>query len=699
LALTLAGLRTPALAESLPPVELVADGGALTIGRDKASEVLLLQEGGANADEEVVGTEDEGANDGQPSDSDADDGADDVQGAQPGDGDGEGDGEDGQPGEGEGGQPGDDDPVSPAKVSISEVSFVLADQTFTGEALDAIITATYGEETLQEGVDFALSYVGDQTNVGQVTVVIEGMGERFEGQVEKTFSILPKEIVPAMSLSASSFVFDGQTKTPTITVKDGETTLAKGTDYDVALSAGRKAAGTYTATVTLKGNYKGSATESFKITRRSISSAKVTGLANKVYTGKAQTQKLAVSVADRTLKLNRDYTVAYKANKNVGAATVTIKGTGNYSGSLQKKFKITAASIAKAEVTGIVAKTYNGKAQTQKLKVKFGSTTLKANRDYTVAYKKNVNVGTAQLVITGKGNYAKSLSRKFKIAPRSIEKAKVEGIVNKTYNGKELKQKFTVKLGSTTLKANRDYTVTYKKNVNAGTAQVVIKGKGNYNKTVTKKFVIAKRNLGKAKITGVYNQLYTGGAITPRPTLVWGSTYLTLGKDYTLSYKNNKALGTATIVAKGKGNYSGTKSAKFKIYQIAASNFSVGSIGTQSWTGSSIEPSPTITYQGATLVRGRDYTVSYANNRNAGWATMTITGRGSYTGSKTIRYYIEAPTYVVEEPTRVGSTVYVTDTGSKYHAAGCRYLRYSSHPLDVSDAQRLGYSPCSVCRP
>lgn len=186
LALTLAGLRTPALAESLPPVELVADGGALTIGRDKASEVLLLQEGGANADEEVVGTEDEGANDGQPSDSDADDGADDVQGAQPGDGDGgqPGNGEDGQPGEGEGnqpgeggqqgedgqpgegGQPGDDDPVSPAKVSISEVSFVLADQTFTGEALDAIITATYGEETLQEGVDFALSYAGDHANVG-----------------------------------------------------------------------------------------------------------------------------------------------------------------------------------------------------------------------------------------------------------------------------------------------------------------------------------------------------------------------------------------------------------------------------------------------------------------------------------------------------------------------------------------------------
>lgn len=44
-------------------------------------------------------------------------------------------------------------------------------------------------------------------------------------------------------------------------------------------------------------------------------------------------------------------------------------------------------------------------------------------------------------------------------------------------------------------------------------------------------------------------------------------------------------------------------------------------------------------------------------------------------------------------------TVYITDTGSKYHTSGCRYLSRSKHAISKPDARSRGYGPCSVCRP
>ena len=42
-------------------------------------------------------------------------------------------------------------------------------------------------------------------------------------------------------------------------------------------------------------------------------------------------------------------------------------------------------------------------------------------------------------------------------------------------------------------------------------------------------------------------------------------------------------------------------------------------------------------------------------------------------------------------------TVYITNTGSKYHSAGCRYLKKSQIPMSLSEAKRQGYTACSVC--
>jgi glucan-binding YG repeat protein len=112
-----------------------------------------------------------------------------------------------------------------------------------------------------------------------------------------------------------------------------------------------------------------------------------------------------VSIGSTNLKEGTDYTVACDNNTNVGTATITITGKGNYTGTKTATFEIEPASITGSSITGLSTKTYTGKAITQTPVVKSGSTTLIEGSDYTVSYKNNTNPGTATVIITGSGNY------------------------------------------------------------------------------------------------------------------------------------------------------------------------------------------------------------------------------------------------------------------------------------------------------
>ena len=187
-----------------------------------------------------------------------------------------------------------------------------------------------------------------------------------------------------------------------------------------------------------------------------------------------------------------DYTVTYKNNTKAGTATVTITGKGSYTGTVSKTFSIKAASISKATVTGLLSKSYTSKAITQNPTVTLGGKKLTKGTDYTLSFKNNKAVGTATVTITGKGNFTGSVKKTFKITQASVAKAKVTGISKRyKYTGKAIKPTVkAVTLGGVTLKASRDYTVSYKNNKKTGTATVTITGKGNYKGTVKKTFKI-----------------------------------------------------------------------------------------------------------------------------------------------------------------------------------------------------------------
>ena len=160
------------------------------------------------------------------------------------------------------------------------------------------------------------------------------------------------------------------------------------------------------------------------------------------------------------------------------------------------------------------------------------------------------------------------------------------------------------------------------------------------------------------KVTGVNaSYAYTGSAIKPTPKLTYNGMTLKSGTDYTVSYKNNTAPGKAMITLVGKGNYAGTKTKTFEIARKSiASGVSVTGVkASYVYNGTLIKPVPKLTFKGMTLKNGTHYTVAYKNNKAAGKAWVVLTGKGNFTGTKTVPFKIsKAPQkMVVKTATKV----------------------------------------------
>ena len=157
------------------------------------------------------------------------------------------------------------------------------------------------------------------------------------------------------------------------------------------------------------------------LSRISISKASVTlSTSTYAYDGKAKTPSVTVKVGGKTLKKDTDYTVSYSNNTKVGTAKVTIKGKGNYTGSVSKTYSI-KNDFKKATVSGISTKAFTGKNITQSITVKYNGKTLKNGTDYTVSCSNNKSIGTATVKIAGKGSYTGTITKTFKINPAKQE--------------------------------------------------------------------------------------------------------------------------------------------------------------------------------------------------------------------------------------------------------------------------------------
>ena len=261
----------------------------------------------------------------------------------------------------------------------------------------------------------------------------------------------------------------------------------------------------------------------------SISEATVE-IANQVYGESSPVP--TVTLGGKTLVLGTDYEVTYSNNTDVGTATATITGKGNYTGEVTKNFQITK-SIASCNITLQPADdsgyTYNGQEKKPTVTVTDGEKTL-TSADYTVAYGENINAGTATVTVTGQGNYTGSVEKHFTIEPQhlSINTSKNTISDTFTYDGTAKEPNVPTLIAGinteVTLTKDTDYTVEYDNNINAGSeAKIIFKPKTGSNYTFdefTINFTIKKGTLANVETEKNVSVRY--GDTTAHAVTDWG---------------------------------------------------------------------------------------------------------------------------------------------------------------------------------
>jgi len=267
------------------------------------------------------------------------------------------------------------------------------------------------------------------------------------------------------------------------------------------------------------------------------------------------------------VKIQDNKTVAVGGGSADITCTIAYKGT-----TYTKSYTLTvpAPSFNDITISGTYAAYTGSPVIPEELVVTLGGTELVRGTDYEVSATNNINVGRANGLITGLGQYAgSSKSFTFNVSARHIYYAVAESpyISTQTYTGSPLTPSMNLSYNGKALTEGVDYTLSYEDNINYGTGSVTITGMGNFNGAATATFNIARRNISTLTIDPIADQTYTGSAITPSVVLRYGTITLTEGTDYTVEYSSNTAVGTALVKITGKGNYSGSKTVTFKINQ------------------------------------------------------------------------------------------------------------------------------------
>ncbi len=345
-----------------------------------------------------------------------------------------------------------------------------------------------GNKYLVHGVNYYTEY-SNNINVGTATVKVIGMGS-YSGTLNKTFEITKKPITDCtVTIDCPNNVYDGNTKSITVTVKDGDKVLEKGKDYTLNGPSIGANAGTKTIYITGQGNYSGIKSESFEIAPKSIKNCTVTvDCPNKVYDGKAKSFTVTVKDGNKALEKGKDYDFTYDNNIDVGTVTVTVNGLGNYTGQAFGTFDITAKSLNDCDVSLYAYSfVYSGSGQPchPSVTIKNGTDNLRLGTDFFVNYQRISNggnyndAGQYKVTITGNGNYTDTVYQYFEIEKLPVTELNIFIDEKPKYNYNYRK---TFKQITTSVNTS-NYGVTYSFNEdNSITASIT--GKNNCTGTV-----------------------------------------------------------------------------------------------------------------------------------------------------------------------------------------------------------------------
>ena len=497
--------------------------------------------------------------------------------------------------------------ITPKSVTLTTES---ATRAYNGQPLTApgTITGFVDGEGAKVVTTKSQTAIGETSNDGYNIVWDENTKEsNYSVNVGEigTLTVTDQSIEDGKKITVGTLgdvVYTGknQKQEPAVTTKDGKTTLVKGTDYTLSYSEDTKNVGEVTVTVTGKGNYSGKVQRKYQITKAPLTVT--TEGATRAYNGQPLTapgtvtgfvegenaelqvtgKQTDVGSSKNTYKIVWTETTKadnYQVSDTVG--TLTVKKQSIDPGTDPEKPN---PDYAGAKVNSPKDLVYDGKEHkwiptvTDKADKK-----LEAGKDYTVEYstKNFKDVGTIKVTITGKGNYTGTVTRTYKITPKSVtvtadNKSKVFG---------EMDPELTATVTGTIGKDTVEYTLSRKAGEDVGTYTITPSGKAeqtNYKVTyVAGTLTITSQSIDPgtdpekpnpdytgAKVNSPSDEVYDGNEHKWIPTVTdKADKKLEAGKDYTVEYstKNFKDVGTVEVTITGKGNYSGTVKRSYKV--------------------------------------------------------------------------------------------------------------------------------------
>lgn len=351
---------------------------------------------------------------------------------------------------------------------------ITSDYEYNGKSHEPEIESSESAPELEQGSDYEVTYENN-INAGTATVKITGK-DIFCGTVERSFKITPDENGMYVCYFAENnetyleTTFKGKKVEPEVVI-DG---LVQGKDYTVTYVNNEKP-GEARAELTGIGNYKGSETLYFTIYGKLPAADPI---ADQTYTGKELTPAIVIP----GLKAGEDYYMYYEDNQYPGVATVTIYGTGYYKGTATIHFKIikkTEKFVSNVKLNR-TSYTYTGKSIRPSVTVTVNGKNIGASA-YKLYYKNNKNSGIGTVQVRGIGKYSR---------------------INKTLTFKILPPK-TLLTGLK--KANRSFTASWKKNIQATGYQIQYAADSRFTKE-RKTVTVGKQSATRYKISGLKNK-------------------------------------------------------------------------------------------------------------------------------------------------------------------------------------------------
>lgn len=397
-----------------------------------------------------------------------------------------------------------------------------------------------------------------------------------------------------------------------------------------------------------------------------------------------------------------NYTVEYEGDLvNAGTVNVSVKGTGTLAGSISKEFVIKPAELSRCQVT-VSEKPVSfveGKKSVTEYIVKDGDRTLTEGKDFTVSYKNNDRPGTAQIILSGTGNYQGEVRKSFTIVreekedKNNTENKNNTGDKNNTENKDNTGGKNNTEnkdnTGDKNDAENKDNTGDKNDTENKGDDENKKDNVDNKDNTNNKEDSEEKDNTDKKDDTNKKDDtenkdntngkddvnkkddtvthtmdectiqvaaeklIYNGKAQTPGVTITYEGKALTEGQDYTLSYEKNTDAGMANVMIQGKGTYTGKV---YKTFEIARADASVS-------------------------VSSKTVTMGKKKMALADW--MTTDGKVTYKSSDSKTVKISGNQFIALKPGKAVITISAKQ-GQNYNALPATKVTITVRPLNTT---------------